>query len=72
LPHESNKRQKLLLEVVETGVSGLANRMVRFCRDRRQSEPLSSDFDEKLLLEPSGVWTVERIETQQLKKLGGG
>jgi hypothetical protein len=46
--------------------------MVRFYRDRRQSEPPSSAFDEKLLLQPSGVWTVERIETQQLKKLGGG
>jgi hypothetical protein len=35
--HEMNKSRKLLPEIGKTGLSGLANRMVWFCRFRRQS-----------------------------------
>jgi hypothetical protein len=35
--HEINKSQKLLLEIGKTELSGLANRMVWFCRFRQQS-----------------------------------
>jgi hypothetical protein len=57
LPHEMNRDQKPLLKTAETGWSGLANGTIRFCQDRRQSGALLS-FDEVLLLQPSGVWTM--------------
>jgi hypothetical protein len=34
LPHETNRNLKPLLKTVEIIVSGLANRTIRFCRDR--------------------------------------
>jgi hypothetical protein len=56
-----NRDQKPLLETIEIGYFGVANRRVRFSRDRRQSGALRS-FDEVLLLRLSGVWMVERQE----------
>jgi hypothetical protein len=64
-----NKNQNLLLETIETGLSDLANRMVWFCWDRRQSGA-PPGFNEKLLLQPSDTCMVERLEPQQLKELG--
>jgi hypothetical protein len=68
LPHETNRDWKPLPETIETGLSGFRNRMVQFCRDRRQSGALPS-FDEVLLLQPSNIWIVERQEPQQLWRL---
>jgi hypothetical protein len=65
MPHESDNSQKPLLEIVEIEQSGFRNRTLRFCQDRRQSGA-PSGCDEVLLLRPSGVWTMERREPQQL------
>jgi hypothetical protein len=35
--HESDRSQKLLLETEKIRLSGLANRMIQFCRFRQQS-----------------------------------
>jgi hypothetical protein len=44
LPHESDRSQKLLLEIGKTESSSLINWMVRFYRFRRQSgAPLALD-----------------------------
>jgi hypothetical protein len=34
LPHELDRSQKPLLKIVKIGLSNLANRRVRFCRDQ--------------------------------------
>jgi hypothetical protein len=42
LPHKLDRSRKLLLEIGKTGLLGLANRMVWFCRFRRQLGALSA------------------------------
>jgi hypothetical protein len=49
LAHESNKSQKLLFKTAETRLSGFRNRILWFCRDRRQSG-VPPGLDEGLLL----------------------
>jgi hypothetical protein len=68
LTHKTNRDRKPLLKTAKTGYYGLANRRVRFCRDRRQSG-VPPGFDEVLLLLPSDIWTVKRREPQQPKGL---
>jgi hypothetical protein len=68
LPHKRNRNQKLMLKTVKTEQSSLANRMVQFCRDRRQSGA-PSGFNKARLLWPSGIWLKEKQELRQLKEL---
>jgi hypothetical protein len=63
-----NRNKKLLRETMESGLSGLANRMVQFYLDRRQSEAPPS-FNEARLLRPSDVWSEEKQEPWQLMEL---
>jgi hypothetical protein len=55
-------------EEIEAPVRNRRNWTLRFCQDRRQSGAPSS-CNEVLLLRPSGVWTVERLESWQPKEL---
>jgi hypothetical protein len=68
LPHEKNRNRKPLLKTIETEQSSFRNQTLRFCQDRWQSGA-PSDCDEVLLLQPNGVWTMERREPWQLWRL---
>jgi hypothetical protein len=48
LLHESNRSRRLLFKAMETGLSDLIDRMVRFCWNRRQLAA-AQGFDEVLL-----------------------
>jgi hypothetical protein len=61
LPHKKNKNRKPLLKTIETEQSSFRNQTLQFCQDRWQSGA-PSGCDEVLLLQPNGVWTMERRE----------
>jgi hypothetical protein len=60
-PYEMNKSRKFMLEIGKIGPSDFRNWTIQFRQDQRQPRA-SSGFDKGLLLRPSGVWTVERLE----------
>jgi hypothetical protein len=68
LPHEMNRNQTPLFEIVEIVYSSLVNRRVQFCWDWRQSG-MPPSFDKVPLLRPSDIWTKKMHEPWQPKRM---